>query len=466
MVDRIDNISIGEFYTSDFIKNKGLINSPSWNRLYLTKVKTDKNAQDGDVINTGATDSSSVFEIIDLSSATGGSSNPFNSIEIVQSPADLASPLSSDTLYWIDGVIDMGSTSIGVPSTGLNLHSPDPRVNKLISSEDNFTLFVAESEVAGAGGFVATGIGIEVTGTNSKVFDIDNTNNGSTDEFSMDTCDFNNCTSLGTVTGYRQGLWEVIGVINCLDGITLDGTWSGGFRATTSIVLNMPSGGTAFSAGGTLTFGNRFLTDMNFSNIQAGATAIDFSEANFINDETFIIIDATFTGAGSYLPNIDRSSTKIKISNSKGVRNSYIGGSYEVTTGAITIIPAVNTPTKMAGTTTYENLVWFSGDNDNEFVYESDQTIEVDVYATLSFDGGTGDNFRVILRQWDNSASSYIDLSSTVDGVAFVSDATSVTVIAEAQIDQNDRIEAWVENLTDGGDITTIAGGRVQVREK
>lgn len=396
--------------------------------------------------------------------STTGSSNPFNATQIVQSASDLTGTLSSDILYWIDGVIDMEDNSIIVPSTGLNLYSPDPRVNKLISSEDNFTLFTNNG--GGAGGFVAVGLGMEVTGTNSQVFNIDNTDDGGLDEFSLDTCDFNNCTSLGTVTGYRQGLWEVIGVINCDDGITLAGTWIGGFRATTSIVLNMPSGGTAFKAGASLTFANRFITDMNFSNIQTGATAIDFSESNFINDETFIIIDATFTGAGDYLPNIDRTSTKIKIDNSKGIRTSYIGGSYTVTTGATTNIPAVGTPTKMAGTTTYQNLVWFSGDNDNEFVYESIQPIEVDIYATLSFDGGTGDNFRVIIRQWDNSASAYINLSSTVDGVAFVSDATSVTVIGEAELEQDDRIEIWIENLTDAGNITTLVDGRVQVREK
>lgn len=70
MSDNVDNISIGQFYSSDYIKNKGLINSRSWNKLYSTKYRSDKNAQDLDVINNGIEDLSEVFEIISIPSSS------------------------------------------------------------------------------------------------------------------------------------------------------------------------------------------------------------------------------------------------------------------------------------------------------------------------------------------------------------------------------------------------------------
>jgi len=71
-MDNLDNISIGQLYTEDKIKDSGLISSTSWNRLYSSKVRLDKDAQDGDVMNNGVSDASDVFEIIEVPSTSGG----------------------------------------------------------------------------------------------------------------------------------------------------------------------------------------------------------------------------------------------------------------------------------------------------------------------------------------------------------------------------------------------------------
>ena len=67
MSDNIDNIIIGDLYTADYLKNRGLINSPSFNRLYTTKYRADLNPTSPDVVNDGVDDISNVFEIQDVS---------------------------------------------------------------------------------------------------------------------------------------------------------------------------------------------------------------------------------------------------------------------------------------------------------------------------------------------------------------------------------------------------------------
>lgn len=80
-MDKLDNISVGQFYTEDYVKDSGLITSTSWNRLYSTKIRTDKDAQDPDVKNTGIDDASNVFEIVDIASTTGGGGVTDNTTE-------------------------------------------------------------------------------------------------------------------------------------------------------------------------------------------------------------------------------------------------------------------------------------------------------------------------------------------------------------------------------------------------
>lgn len=379
----------------------------------------------------------------------------------VQSKYQLAGDLDLNTLYEIYGEIDMGDISISSLS-GYNIKGRNPNIDKLVSSEDNFTLFSGNT-----GGIVINGVGIEVTGTNSKVFDVDNTSSGGFDELSMTDCNFNNCTSLGVVTGYRQGFWDNIGIINCLDGVTLAGDWLGGFRATASIVLNMPSGGVAFRAGAGLVFNNRFITDMNFSNIQAGATAIDFSPTNFTNDNTFIIRDATFTGAGSYLPNTLPSNDVALFVNNTGLEDTYIGGIWVLDTEVETVIATANTPVKIAGTTVYNSLAHFTSNGNNSLEKTTSQPVQVDVKCNLSFAGNNGDEAIVHIYKWDNEAQSYIEIKqSGGDTVNQGGKAEGVNLNYPVSMKILDRIELRVSNATAGRNLTLLANSDCQISKR
>lgn len=84
---------------------------------------------------------------------------------------------------------------------------------------------------------------------------------------------------------------------------------------------------------------------------------------------------------------------------------------------------------------------------------------KVSGFGTLSGEVGfSGDNLDFVVRQWDSSAGSYVNLKTynqTVPGATGVEFLT-FNVITYAMLDKNDRIELWVRNNTDGTDITLL----------
>lgn len=71
-------------------------------------------------------------------------STRFTNTVVVKTASDLAD-IDSTRNYMIDGVVDMGSQSITVPTGGISISGLNGARDtaKLTSSEDNFTLFVS-----------------------------------------------------------------------------------------------------------------------------------------------------------------------------------------------------------------------------------------------------------------------------------------------------------------------------------
>lgn len=390
----------------------------------------------------------------------------FENTVIVKSPSDLQN-IDSGKNYIIDGDIDMGSQQIEIPESGISIGGLNAGRDTSIlrSSEDNYSLFVSPP-TGYSGNVVMDSLTIDLTGTNSQVFELDNDGNSSALDITNVNFGRSPSTTLimGELLNYRQLLMDNIGFLFINDGLTFSGAWTG-IRLTTSIAIAFPASATLLKEGSGFTVTN-VLSDMNFLSVDSTSVFCDFVSADIINDAGFRL-DEFRTSASNALPNLPNTDVKANFSNCLGVMNTYVGGSYTVSTGATTSIPSANTPVKMAGTTTYKGLTWFSGDNDNEFVYLSDQPIDVEVTATVGLDGGSGDNINVIIRQWDDSAGSYIDIGQTPSGSTVIfGNPINVVVLADTTLDQNDRIEIWVENTSDATDIDTLVGGDVRVSER
>ena len=73
---------------------------------------------------------------------------------VVRSPEDLSGTLSSNDVYFIDGIIDYTGSGfdIVIPAGGLNLKGHSFDVSKIICSDTDFSLF--NSPVGGSGNLV------------------------------------------------------------------------------------------------------------------------------------------------------------------------------------------------------------------------------------------------------------------------------------------------------------------------
>lgn len=374
----------------------------------------------------------------------------------------------------IDGLIDMGSQSIEVPSSKLNFASLNGsrEIFGLYSTEDNYTMFVTP-EGSYSGNILGENMTIYVTGTNSQVFDLDNDNNNGSFEFT--TVNFGGfgsiyCTSLGSISNYRQFFMGGCGFYNVKDGLTMNGSWSG-LVLTDSNVLGTDAF-TLFKEGTSLTFDGSIRSNANFGasagSLNVASVFMDFDEANILTDGG-VALDGFRTSVTDAMPNLPSSSIKVRYQNNIGISDTYIGGSMDFTTEVTTNITAVNTPVKVAGVTTYSNLVYFSGDNNNEFVYESSLSREIHISGAITFDGGANDDLTMYVRKWDDSAGAYVTVrqfSRSVSNILGGNDIAIIPFDAYTTINQNDRIELWIENNSDTTDVTALIGSYMDISKR
>lgn len=399
----------------------------------------------------------------------GGSIESFDNTVIVKSPQDLQN-IDSTKNYMIDGAIDMGTTQIKVPVDGISISGLNGgrEVCVLYSSEDNYTMFIND-DGGFAGNVLAESMTFRTTGTNSKLFDLDNNGfNGSFEFVGVNFGGFgpNFTESLGSLTSYRQVFMEACGFYNVKDGFTLNGSFSGLVIQNSNVIGT--DAFTLLKEGTSLTFSGSVRSNINFLSVNTSSVLMDFQESNILL-KGGLSLENVRSGAADALPNITGSSTYARFRNCLGIRNTYVGGQYTITTQSTTNIVSSNTPVKMAGTTTYNDLQWFTQTTDNSFVYDGDQNIEVECKAVISVSGSNNDQANLFFRQWDDSAGSYIDApksKATLNGGLLGTRAEGIPFFGYFVLDNNDRIEVWIENDGDNNDMTALAGGLVSVTER
>lgn len=386
----------------------------------------------------------------------------------VTSASDLSGDLDSTKLYFLDGQIDMGTTSIVVPSGGLNMRGHGFGISGLYSTSNNFDLFVTDG-VNYSGDLFLTEMDIRISGTSSRVFNLDNEENFNAIEWN--TVNFLACTSLGEAANYRQGLNRNVAWISCKDGITMSGNWSGGWAALDSIVVGAPMTGVLFRAGTGLTIGGSFRSNLNVLGIGlAGGYFCDFAPSNITLDAGFLLDGVRGDPSVNNLPNMPAGSTKALIKNCVGLDNTYPGAAHQPSASSVVTISSANTLYQITNSVSLIEDSWCSTANTNGVQLDSTQTLNVIVSGTMSFSGSANREMAVQLRKWDDSASAYVNIGpeyqTTLNGGTAGTRAENVSFSATTTMDQNDRIEVWIKNLTDTTDITALAGGQFQVAER
>ena len=397
---------------------------------------------------------------------------PFESCVIVTKASDLEN-IDSTKEYFIDGQIDMGTTSIIVPTTGMTIRGHSFDLSGLYSSEDNHVLIKSESAVIGSGNLLGADFYMSVTGTGAKVYDLYDATGFNAFEFAR--INYINCTSLGDIHDYRQGLEDGTGRFGGSPSLTLHGTWVGGYRITTTIVRSLSAGMTEplFKAGTAFSMSSRFLTDIN-CDLPASAAFCDFAPANFPNPSTVQVRGAIISRAGSFdandsniFSNLEASDLACDWDSNIGIANTFVGGEINTTTEVTTTISGANTITDLNGTFTTANLQHFDSPASGQLRHVGINPREYVVNFDFILDGGSNRDYRIHLYKDDGTTDvSVYNMVRVVNNLQGGRDVATYNGQTSITLDQNDLVYWRVENETDATNCTLELDSAWSVKER
>jgi len=371
----------------------------------------------------------------------------------------LGGTIDSTKEYFIDGVIDLGTTQITVPSTGMSIKGYSFDLSGLTSSENNYSMFI---DSAGAGNLLMTDLYISVTGTSSEVYDL--TDATGFNAIELNRVNFIDCESLGTLNGYRQGLEVGTGRFGGKPALTFSGTWLGGYFIDTSIVRNLTDGSYyLFTEGTSFSMASRFRSNMNID-LPASAGFLDFTDTNFINPSTLQLVDMIISRNGvfnsadtNYTPNISQDALESAWSNNNGLPNTFEGGRLRVSSENLTNIGA--------GSTWYDlNAIWasnrlehFDSPSSGQLRHLGNSPREFRCVVNFIIEGQANNDLGIRIRKWDDSASSFTELTEVrrqVNSLVGGRDVAIFNFIFNINLDQNDYIYWQVRNNSGNQNVT------------
>lgn len=383
-----------------------------------------------------------------------------NNRVVVKSASDLSGTLDSTKDYFIDGVIDMGSQSIEVPAGGLSISGYNLKVSKLASTASSYTLFT--SPVGGSGDLIFKDLSIEVSGSGSKVYDI----TGATgfEGFEIVRLNYDNCSSLGTISEYRQGLESGTGRFGGTPELELSGAWVGGYFIDSSIVRSLDAGSySLFKAGSGFVMSSRFRTNQNID-LPIGVSFVDFSVSNFPNPSTLQLTECIVTRNGvidstdSLLtPNIASSELPCDWSSNNGLPNTFVGGELNVTTEIATTITTAGVFVDLDGTYTPSDLQHFDSPSNGQLRYLGSSPREFSLSGQLVVDGTANDEVDIKIVVFRSASSTFEDVKTqrrVVNSLLGGRDVAYFVIVGNITLDENDYVKLQVANVNATADVT------------
>lgn len=385
--------------------------------------------------------------------------NDPNTVITVKQASDFGT-IDSTKIYVIDGIIDMGATSIEVPSGGISIQGFTFDVSQLVSSSSSYTMFT--SPVGGSGNVLLSNVALETSGTSSEVFDL--VSDTGFNAIEMNIVNFNDCTSLGTIDNYRQGLESGTGRFGGTPELTLKGDWAGGWFIDTSIVRSLDDwSGNLYTAGAGFAMSSRFRSNQNID-LPSSASFFDFSSSNFANPSTLQIQgclmtrDGVFDAADTNLtPNIEAGNLSCDWSGNNGIGNTFVGGATHVTSEVATAVSVQSTFYDLAGGFGTTGLQHFDSPSAGQLRHLGETPIEYRIMGQLVIECVQSSEVDVKVVVWRDAASSFVDGKTTrrvIDRQSGGRDIAYFTVIDNILLNQNDYVKLQVANATGTGNIT------------
>lgn len=408
-------------------------------------------------------------ELIKLTSDT--TYETVDSVVVVTQASDFGT-IDSTKVYLIAGIIDMGSTSIEVPSSGMSIIGYTFDVSQLISSENNYTMFT--SPVGGSGNVLVENVGLTASGTSSKVFDL--TSATGFDAFEFNVVNYNNCTSLGEISGYRQGLESGTGRFGGTPELTLSGTWVGGYFIDTSIVRGLTDGAySLYKAGTAFSMNSRFRSNQNID-LNSTVSFFDFSTSNFPNANTVQLDGCLISRNGVFdaedstiIPNMAKGDIQTYWKNNTGIENTFVGGLNTVTSAVTTTVSAGSTFYDLEAVWTATDLQHFDSPASGELRHLGVNPIEFQFVSDLTLESTQNNVLEVRVTKWDDSTSQWIPqqgIKRQVNSLVGGRDVAFFTYIGNVKLNQNDKVKLQVANNNGNNDVTAEVDSFIRILER
>lgn len=370
----------------------------------------------------------------------------------------LGGTIDSTKQYFIDGVVDMTGITVNVPNTGIFLKGANLDLSKLICADNSYTMFSGVT----AGNVFAQDLNFEVTGTASQVFDLTDATGFNAIEFVR--VNFNNCTAIGELNGYRQGLENNTGRFGGTPEMTLSGTWLGGYFIETSIVRGLTDGGySLYKAGTAFSMNSRFRTNQNID-LPASASFFNFAPSNFANPSTVQVTGALVSRSGAFdstdsniTPNITQADLESAWSNNIGMPNTFEGGRLTVSSENLTNILAGSTWYTLNAIWNATNLEHFDSPSSGQLRHLGNTPREYKCVVNFVIESTTNNDIGVRLRKYDDSTASFIDFTERrrdVNSLVGGRDVAFFNFSFNVSLDQNDYVFFQVRNNTGNNNLT------------
>lgn len=383
--------------------------------------------------------------------------------------AILANTLSSEVTYFIDGIVDLTGMSrhLEVPSSGLSISGFNYNVSQLICSDNDYALFSSED----SGDLLITKVALKVNGSNSKVFDLTSSTGDETIE--LNDSNFNSCTSIGEIIGFRQYFESGTGRFGGTPELTFSGSMDGAFIRT-SIVRNISNITSLFKTGDSLLFSGRFISDIN-CRLPATGALCDFSASNFTNNESLIFTSSYMSRQGvinsedsTIYPNIDHTNIKSLWKDNVGLPNTtkYIKG--VITSETETTISASDTYYPLEGTYTIDIASHFDQPSSGEFRLLSGNGTYL-ITGDIQISGGNGDVLELkVSKSIDNGSTFPItinEITRVVNNFAGTDDIAFFTLSFLATLKRDDRVRVEIKNVSDSSNATALSDSYLVIKQ-
>lgn len=372
--------------------------------------------------------------------SSSGNGKTRNNYVLVQSAADLPAPVSgvitlaAGTTYEVNGTIVLTSK---INLNGCYLVGMDANNDKLIYTPSSGELFT------GTKGGTIKMLTIAAVSTGAKVFNLDL---GATENLIFRDNIVANCKDVGLVKGGYIVFFSVVNYSANLNGITYQ-------DITNLFIENTAWFSTNYNTYEKITGSFTMIEKLGgFHHCLASNSAIGLDVTGITSiTEAATMRNTAMMGNGTRVNGSFSLQWEVESPGIATEKDDVAAGNLYLTSAALTSFTSVNTPVKVAGTTSSVGLFRVTSPANNRLVYIGTKTRRFSVTASVSVTSQSANKYfsffifknGVKLPESEQA----MRLSSGVD-------KGSLTVTCTVQLSTNDYIEVWAANTSDNSGMT------------